>query len=61
LTQDQEEAAAVIRTAVNLIRLYAVTDLNLLTAGRTFQAPPVPIQKIEDNRVAEQKAHYGGD
>jgi methionyl-tRNA synthetase len=90
--QDKEEAAAVIRTAVNLIRLYAVAaspfipstaeqifdalqlteaerrspmgaaaDLNLLTAGRTFQVPPVLIQKIDDDRVAELKAQYGGD
>ena len=90
--QDQAEAAVVIRTCVNLIRLYAVasapfipntaeqlfnalqltdterqstmtaaTDLSILTAGRAFEVPPVLIQKIDDDRVTELKAQYGGD
>jgi methionyl-tRNA synthetase len=90
--QDKTEAAVVIRTCINLIRLYAVasapfipntveqlfealhlteaernstmmaaTDLSLLKAGRAFEVPPVIIQKIDDDRVAELKAQYGGD
>jgi methionyl-tRNA synthetase len=90
--QDKAEAAVVIRTCINLIRLYAVasapfipntveqlfealhltedernstmmaaTDLSLLKAGRPFDVPPVIIQKIDDDRVAELKAQYGGD
>ena len=90
--QDKEEAAVVIRTCINLIRLYAVastpfipttveqlfdalqltesersstmaaaTDLTILEAGRAFDVPPVLIQKIDDDRVAELKAQYGGD
>jgi methionyl-tRNA synthetase len=90
--QDKAEAAVVIRTCINLIRLYAVAsapfipntaeqlfnalhlseaersgplsaavNLNLLQAGRTFEVPPVLIQKIDDDRVAELKAQYGGD
>ncbi|MEM6598430.1 MAG: methionine--tRNA ligase [Cyanobacteria bacterium P01_C01_bin.69] len=89
---DKDEAAVVIRTCLNLIRLYAVasapfipttaeslfdalqlteeernstmsaaTDLSILAAGRTFEVPPVLIQKIDDDRVAELKAQYGGD
>jgi len=89
---DKDEAAVVIRTCVNLIRLYAIasapfipatvehlfealhlseterrstmsaaTDLTILQAGRTFEVPPVLIQKIDDDRVAELKAKYGGD
>ncbi len=90
--QDKDEAAVVIRTCINLIRLYAIasapfipntaeqlfdalqltkaerrstmsdaTDLTLLQAGRPFEVPPVLIQKIDDERVAELKAQYGGD
>ncbi|MGB3301022.1 MAG: methionine--tRNA ligase [Phormidesmis sp.] len=90
--QDKDQAAVVIRTCVNLIRLYAIvsapfipntaeqifnalqltaaerrstmtaaTDLSILTAGRAFTVPPVLIQKIDDDRVAELKAQYGGD
>ncbi len=90
--QDKAEAAVVIRTCINLIRLYAVasapfipstaeqlfealqltpaerqstmtaaTDLSILKAGRAFDVPPVLIQKIDDDRVAELKAQYGGD
>ncbi len=90
--QDKAEAAVVIRSCINLIRLYAVasapfipntaeqlfealhltdeerhstmmaaTDLGLLKAGRAFDVPPVIIQKIDDDRVAELKAQYGGD
>ena len=90
--QDKAEAAVVIRTCINLIRLYAVasapfipstaeqlfealqltpaerqstmtaaTDLTILKAGRAFDVPPVLIQKIDDDRVAELKAQYGGD
>ena len=90
--QDKEAAAVVIRTCINLIRLYAVasvpfipttaetlfdalkltdeerrstmsaaTDLSILQAGREFEVPPVLIQKIDDDRVAELKAQYGGD
>ena len=90
--QDKDEAAVVIRTCINLIRLYAVasvpfipttaetlfdalkltdeerrstmsaaTDLSILQAGREFEVPPVLIQKIDDDRVAELKAQYGGD
>ena len=90
--QDKDEAAVVIRTCVNLIRLYAIasapfipttaeqlfdalqlteverhaamsdaTDLTILKAGRAFEVPPVLIQKIDDDRVAELKAQYGGD
>ncbi len=90
--QDKDQAAVVIRTCVNLIRLYAVasapfipntaeqlfealqltdaerystvaaaTDLTILQAGRAFEVPPVLIQKIDDDRVAELKAQYGGD
>ena len=90
--QDKEEAAVVIRTCINLIRLYSVasapfipttaetlfdalrltdeerrstmtdaTDLTILKAGREFEVPPVLIQKIDDDRVAELKAQYGGD
>ena len=89
---DKDEAAVVIRTCINLIRLYAVasapfipttvenlfdalqltdeertstmsaaTDLTILKAGRPFEVPPVLIQKIDDDRVAELKAQYGGD
>ena len=39
----------------------AATDLSLLKAGRAFHVPPVLIQKIDDDRVAELKAQYGGD
>ena len=90
--QDKGEAAVVIRTCINLIRLYAVastpfipttveqlfdalqltdaersstmtaaTDLTILRAGRAFDVPPVLIQKIDDDRVAELKVQYGGD
>lgn len=90
--QDKAEAAVVIRTCINLIRLYAIasapfipstaeqlfdalqltpaerqstmsaaTDLTILKAGRAFDVPPVLIQKIDDDRVAELKAQYGGD
>lgn len=90
--QDKDQAAVVIRTCVNLIRLYAVasapfipntaeqlfgalqltdaerhstmaaaTDLSILKAGRAFEVPPVLIQKIDDDRVAELKAQYGGE
>jgi len=90
--QDKAEAAVVIRTCINLIRLYSVasapfipttaetlfdalkltdeerrstmtaaTDLTILKAGRAFEVPPVLIQKIDDDRVAELKAQYGGD
>ncbi|PZO17349.1 MAG: methionine--tRNA ligase [Leptolyngbya foveolarum] len=90
--QDKDEAAVVIRTCINLIRLYSVasapfipttvetlfdalklteeerrstmtdaTDLTILKAGRAFDVPPVLIQKIDDDRVAELKAQYGGD
>ena len=90
--QDKDEAAVVIRTCINLIRLYAIasapfipattqqlfdalalteeernssmsaaTDLTILEAGRAFEVPPVLIQKIDDDRVAELKAQYGGD
>ncbi|EDX83765.1 methionyl-tRNA synthetase [Synechococcus sp. PCC 7335] len=90
--QDKDEAAVVIRTCINLIRLYAIasspfipatsqqlfdalqltkaernssmsaaSDLTVLKAGRTFELPPVLIQKIDDDRVAELKAQYGGD
>ncbi|MGB3294716.1 MAG: methionine--tRNA ligase [Phormidesmis sp.] len=90
--QDKAEAAVVIRTCVNLIRLYAVAsapfmpntaeqlfdalqlteterrstmsdaaDLNILKAGRAFDVPPVLFQKIDDDRVADLKAQYGGD
>ena len=90
--QDKTQAAVVIRTCINLIRLYAIasspfipttaqtlfdalqltdeersstmsaaTDLSILKAGRTFEVPPVLIQKIDDDRVAELKAQYGGD
>ncbi len=90
--QDKAEAAVVIRTCINLIRLYAVasapfipstaeqlfealqltpaerqstltaaTDLTILKAGRAFEVPPVLIQKIDDDRVAELKAQYGGN
>ena len=90
--QDKDEAAVVIRTCINLIRLYAIasapfipttaetlfdalkltdeerrstmsaaTDLTILGAGRAFEVPPVLIQKIDDDRVAELKAEYGGD
>ncbi|MGB7084544.1 MAG: methionine--tRNA ligase [Phormidesmis sp.] len=90
--QDKDEAAVVIRTCVNLIRLYAIaaapfipttaetlfdalqlteaersstmseaTDLSILKAGRAFAVPPVLIQKIDDERVAELKAQYGGE
>ncbi|KPQ32911.1 MAG: methionyl-tRNA synthetase MetG [Phormidesmis priestleyi Ana] len=90
--QDKNEAAVVIRTCINLIRLYAITaapfipttveqlfnalqltdderqssmtaaaDLTILAAGRPFEVPPVLIQKIDDDRVAELKAQYGGD
>ncbi|MEL6937596.1 MAG: methionine--tRNA ligase [Cyanobacteria bacterium J06598_1] len=89
---DKDQAAVVIRTCINLIRLYAVasapfipttaeslfealqlteeernstmsaaTDLTILAAGRAFEVPPVLIQKIDDDRVAELKAQYGGD
>lgn len=89
--QDKAQAAVVIRTCINLIRLYAVasapfipntveqlfnalqlteaerqstmaaaTDLTILKAGRAFDVPPVLIQKIDDDRVAELKAQYGG-
>ncbi|MGC1308045.1 MAG: methionine--tRNA ligase [Phormidesmis sp.] len=89
--QDKAEAAVVIRTCINLIRLYSVasapfipttvetlfdalqlteaerqstmadaTDLTILKAGRAFEVPPVLIQKIDDDRVAELKAQYGG-
>ncbi len=89
---DKDEAAVVIRTCINLIRLYAIasapfipetverlfealhlseterqstmsaaTDLTILQAGRTFEVPPVLIQKIDDDRVAELKAQYGGN
>ncbi|MEO0770390.1 MAG: class I tRNA ligase family protein [Cyanobacteria bacterium J06649_4] len=90
--QDKDQAAVVIRTCINLIRLYAVasapfipttaeqlfealqlteeernstmsaaTDLAILQAGRAFEVPPVLFQKIDDDRVAELKAQYGGD
>jgi methionyl-tRNA synthetase len=90
--QDKDQAAVVIRTCVNLIRLYAVasapfipetaerlfdalqltgaerqstmtdaTDLTILKAGRAFEVPPVLFQKIDDDRVAELKAQYGGE
>ena len=90
--QDKDQAAVVIRTCLNLIRLYAIasapfipataeqlfdalklseverrspmtnaTNLTLLKAGRKFDVPPVLIQKIDDDRVAELKAQYGGD
>ena len=90
--QDKDEAAVVIRTCINLIRLYAIAatpfipttteklfdalqltdtertstmtaaaDLSILEAGRPFEVPPVLIQKIDDDRVAELKAQYGGD
>lgn len=90
--QDKDEAAVVIRTCVNLIRLYAITsapfipttsetlfdalnltdeerrstmsaatNLSVLKAGRAFEVPPALIQKIDDDRVAELKAQYGGD
>ena len=39
----------------------AATDLTILKAGRPFEVPPVLIQKIDDDRVAELKAQYGGD
>ncbi len=90
--QDKALAAVVIRTCINLIRLYAIasapfipttveqlfdalqlteserrstmtvaTDLTILKAGRAFNVPPVLIQKIDDDRVAELKNQYGGD
>jgi len=90
--QDKDQAAVVIRTCINLIRLYAIasapfipttaktlfdalqlteserhsnmtdaTNLGTLKAGRSFEVPPVLIQKIDDDRVAELKAQYGGD
>ena len=90
--QDKDQAAVVIRTCINLIRLYAIasapfipttaktlfdalqlteserhsnmtdaTNLGILGAGRSFEVPPVLIQKIDDDRVAELKAQYGGD
>ncbi|MBE9080429.1 methionine--tRNA ligase [Romeria aff. gracilis LEGE 07310] len=90
--QDKAEAAVVIRTCVNLIRLYAIasapfipataeqlfdalqlteaerhsplaaaTDLTLLQAGRPFAVPPPLFQKLDNDRVAELKAQYGGD
>ncbi|MEL7141657.1 MAG: hypothetical protein AAGL08_05490 [Cyanobacteria bacterium J06573_11] len=39
----------------------AATDLTILKAGRAFEVPPVLFQKIDDDRVAELKAQYGGD
>jgi len=39
----------------------AAADLTILAAGRPFEVPPVLIQKIDDDRVAELKAQYGGD
>ena len=90
--QDKDEAAVVIRTCINLIRLYAIastpfiptttqqlfdalqlteaernstmgaaTDLTILKAGRPFEVPPVLFQKIDDDKVSELKAQYGGD
>ncbi|NEP17723.1 MAG: methionine--tRNA ligase [Leptolyngbya sp. SIO4C1] len=90
--QDKAEAAVVIRTCVNLIRLYAIAaapfipftaetlfdalqltdaersatmtaaaDLSALAAGRAFEVPPPLFQKLDDDRVAELKAQFGGE
>ncbi|MEO0459059.1 MAG: methionine--tRNA ligase [Cyanobacteria bacterium P01_A01_bin.114] len=90
--QDKEDAAVVIRTCINLIRLYAIAaapfipftaealfdalqltdaersaslaeavDLTLLKAGRPFEVPPPLFQKLDDDRLAELKAQYGGE
>ncbi|MEM7796182.1 MAG: methionine--tRNA ligase [Cyanobacteria bacterium P01_C01_bin.118] len=89
---NKDEAAVVIRTCINLIRLYAIasapfiphtatalydalqltederhctmaaaTDLTILTAGRPFDVPAPLFQKLDDDRVAELKAQYGGE
>lgn len=89
---DRDEAAVVIRTCINLIRLYAIasapfiphtaetlykalqltdeerhhtmteaSDLTLLAAGRPFEVPAPLFQKLDDDRVAELKAQYGGE
>ncbi|NER84803.1 MAG: methionine--tRNA ligase, partial [Leptolyngbya sp. SIO1D8] len=89
---DKAEAAVVIRTCINLIRLYAIAsapfiphtaqslydalqltdterrhtiteaaDLNILAAGRPFEVPAPLFQKLDDDRVAELKAQYGGE
>ncbi|MEO0542061.1 MAG: class I tRNA ligase family protein, partial [Cyanobacteria bacterium P01_A01_bin.105] len=90
--KDKDQAAVVIRTCINLIRLYAIasapfiphtadtlynalqltdgernstmaeaTDLSILAAGRAFEIPPPLFQKLDDDRVAELKAQYGGE
>ena len=89
---DKDDAAVVIRTCINLIRLYAIasapfiphttqalcdalqltdaerhhtmaeaTDLTILAAGRLFEVPTPLFQKLDDDRVAELKAQYGGE
>ncbi|MEM9979693.1 MAG: methionine--tRNA ligase, partial [Cyanobacteria bacterium P01_D01_bin.2] len=37
------------------------TDLSILAAGRAFEIPPPLFQKLDDDRVAELKAQYGGE
>ena len=90
--KDKDDAAVVIRTCINLIRLYAIasapfiphtatalydalqltddernstmaaaTDLTILAAGRPFEIPAPLFQKLDDDRVAELKAQYGGE
>ncbi|MEM8805921.1 MAG: methionine--tRNA ligase, partial [Cyanobacteria bacterium P01_G01_bin.38] len=90
--QDKEDAAVVIRTCINLIRLYAIAaapfipfttetlfdalkltdterntslrdavDLTILEAGRPFEIPPPLFQKLDEDRLAELKAQYGGE
>ncbi|MEM9908392.1 MAG: methionine--tRNA ligase [Cyanobacteria bacterium P01_D01_bin.44] len=90
--QDKDEAAVVIRTCINLIRLYAIAaapfipfttetlfdalkltdterntslrdavDLTILEAGRPFEIPPPLFQKLDEDRLAELKAQYGGE
>lgn len=90
--QNRDEAAVVIRTCINLIRIYAIAsspiipftaeqifnalqlteaertssfdaavDFNVLQPGRAFEVPPPLFQKLDDDRLAELKAQFGGD
>ncbi len=89
---DKDEAAVVIRTCINLIRLYAIAsapfiphaaetlydalkltdeerhhtmteaaNLTILAAGRPFEVPAPLFQKLDDDRLAELMAQFGGE
>lgn len=89
---DKHEAAVVIRTCINLIRLYAIAsspfiphaaemlyealqlkdeerhhtmteaaNLTILAAGRPFKVPAPLFQKLDDDRLTELMAQFGGE